>query len=204
MFNTSIMITIIMTIVSAIIGMYLGSTLKQSDPPTTQTKIIVKTVSQIANVLARIQGGIENCSPSEKINLINALLEVLVDEDHPDADILHHVASAVENNQHPSHVYEIWLTLAYRRLAADGKNRLPEPWFIEPAAAAPPADLDISEISETSTEDEYENEGGPLVSPAPAPAPAKPYFCDGDDDLNTARIYTPECKLVDLDMSAVD
>lgn len=191
-FNEKVLITVIITIISTIIGLYLGRNTKTQDA--TPPRIIVKSTSQLAYVLAKIQEGIDQYPEEDVIGLINSLLEVLIDEDHPDVDVLHHIVTEVANNRHPSNVYEIWLTMAYRRLATDPRARLPEAWFLEPVAAAPVPDLDVSEISESSTDDEREQPS--LLSPLRP----QPTF---EDDLNNARIYTPQSKLIDLDLPEV-
>lgn len=186
-FNESILITIIITLLSAIIGMYLGRNTKiQEKAPL--PRVIVKSTSQLANTLAKIQEGFEKYPEEDVICLINSLLEVLNDEDHPDIDVLHHIVSEVVHNRHPSNVYEIWLTMAYRRLAANSRNRLPEAWFIEPTINT---DLNISEISEG---DDDEIEQPSLISPLQP----QPTF---EDNLNIARIYTPTSNLIELDLN---
>ncbi len=187
----SVLITILITVVSIVIGMFLGHNIpSKKDQPS--PKIIVRSASQIAYALAKIQEGSEKCSEEDKYALINILIELLDEQNHPDTDILYYVASEVAKKS--NQIYEIWLTLAYRRIAINQNGRLPEAWFVEPIESETTPQLDLSDISETSTEDDFENEAGPLISPILS----KPAF---DDDLNKARIYTAQSNLVDLDIS---
>jgi hypothetical protein len=193
-FNTQILITTLITVFSVLIGFYLGTNLS-SKKSTSTPKIIVREVVQIAETLAKVQEGSEKYTDEVYCALINTLIQLLDENNHPDVDIIHYIASEVANKRHPSQIYEVWLTLAFRRLSIDPFTRLPEPWFIEPIAPSkePEPELDLSEISESSTDDEFENEAVPLISPISS----KPSF---DDDLNTARIYTPQSNLIDLDV----
>ncbi len=216
--NPSILITILITVISIVIGMFLGHNLS-SQKTKPSPKIIVRSPSDIAYALLKAQDGSEKYSEDDYANLINTLIELLDEQNHPDVDILHYIASEVVNKSNPSQIYEVWLIMAFRRLAIDPTASLPEPWFIEPVE--PPVsenqslpELDLSGISETSTDTEFENEAGPLTSPAPQ----NKYLEENEilstssgvvlpsDDLNQARIYTSKSKLVDLDldMSAVD
>jgi hypothetical protein len=193
-FNTQILITTLITVLSVLIGMYIGRNLS-SEKSRQSPKMIVRSPDHIAYVLLKAQEGSEKYSEEDYANLINTLIELLDEQNHPDVDILYYIASEVFNKRHPSQVYEVWLTLAYRRLAVTPNERLPEAWFVEPVTSHKVSDLDISDISESSTDDEFQNEAGALISPILS----NPNF--EESDLNAARIYTAQSNLVDLDIS---
>jgi len=190
-FNTQTLITILITVVSILIGMYVGNRLS-SEKSQPLPKIIVRSPSEISYILGKIQEGSLICSEAEKLDFISTLIELMDEQNHPDADILYYIASEVANKRHPSQIYEVWLTLAYRRLAVTPNGRLPEAWFVENAVEE---ELDLSDISESSTDDYQEiSEAGPLISPIQQ-------IPDFEDNLNQAQIYSTKSSLLDLDTS---
>jgi hypothetical protein len=194
-FNTQVLITTLITVVSVLIGMYFGSRLS-SEKSQPLPKIIVRCPSEISYILAKIQEGSLICSETEKLEFISTLIELMDEQNHPDADILYYIASEVANKRHLSQIYEVWLTLAYRRLAVTPNERLPEAWFVEPTAVpATEEELDLSDISESSTDDYQEiSEAVPLISPIQQ-------IPDFEDNLNQAQIYSTQSNLLDIDTS---
>ena len=215
--NTQVLTITLITVVSLLVGLLLGNNIKSDEKTKRRVQnYIVNSTSHLANALAKIQEGSLIVDDEDKISIINALLKSLDEENHPDADILHYIVTEVINNRHPSQIYEVWLTIAYRRLAIDPSGLLPEPWFIEPVAP-PSEELDLSDISEANEDDHndinhhdeeeddegFKTEAGPLVSPNLS----KDILSFETDELNTARIYEPPAEVglpQHLDMNAVD
>ena len=210
--NPQLLITALVTVVSLLVGLLVGNfygsgeSAKRSFP-----KLIVNSTQQLAEVLAQVEEGSLKITEDDKIGLATALLQNLDEEAHPDADVLHYIASEVLSKRHPGQIYEVWLTRAYRRLAENPSNRLPEAWFVEPVAPAAEDDSDTSGIAEVAEddEDEFYTEAGPLVSPNVS---SNNLSFETSDELNTARLHCfgipaevglPQLQQ-HLDMTAVD
>jgi hypothetical protein len=203
--NPQLLITALVTVVSLLVGLLLGNTVgaKRTIP-----KLIANTTQHLAQILAQVQEGNLKINVEDHIAILNALLQNLDEEAHPDVDLLHYIAGEVVAKRHPGQIYEVWLTRAYRRLAENPSNRLPEAWFVEPVApVSEETDSDISDIAEVAEDDEagFHTEAGPLVSPNVS----SNNLSFETDELNTAQLRCfdipaevglPE----DLDMSAVD
>lgn len=208
--NPQMLITVLVTVVSLLVGLLVGNfygsgeSAKRSFP-----KLIVNSTQQLAEVLAQVEEGSLKITEDDKIGLANALLQNLDEEAHPDADLLHYIASEVLSKRHPGQIYEVWLTRAYRRLAENPSNRLPEAWFVEPVTAQHEEDdSDTSGIAEVDDEDDeggFKTEAGPLVSPNVS---SNNLSFETLDELNTAlpaEVGLPQQQRPQhLDMSAVD
>ena len=206
--NPQVLITTLITVVSLLVGLLLGNHFgTEAGSRKAIPKLVVNTTQQLANMLAKVEDGAFKISDEDKIGLINALLQNLDEEMHPDTDLLHYITTEVINKRHPSQIYEVWLTRTYRRLAANPSDRLPEAWFVEPvsqlqeeAEANANSDSDISEIADVQDEEDgFETEAGPLVSPNLS----SNNLSFETDELNTAHL-PEEVGLPHLDMSAVD
>ena len=207
--NPQVLITMLITVVSLLVCLLLGNHFgTEAGSKKAIPKLVVNTTQQLAHMLAKVEEGTFKISDEDKIALINALLQNLDEDMHPDTDLLHYISTEVINKRHPSQIYEVWLTRSYRRLSANPSDRLPEAWFVEPvsqleaeAEAETNSDSDTSGIAHVQDEDEdgFETEAGPLVSPNLS----SNNLSFETDEINTAHL-PEEVGLPNLDMSAVD
>ncbi len=171
--------------VSLLIGILIAN-LFQTESPSKEKKILVKTTNEVAAMLAEAIEFPSTSSDEDKNYLLDLLVRALLDDNHPDVLSFHHIGDKVINGEHPSVVWSTWLIIALRRLSENFASPLPEPWF-----------FDVNKVLGVTNEEQ-------LLSPIlPALSPLVEQKNKGDADLPPLDLATVPEEL-DVSRSSVE